>query len=122
MDFRKVLPKSAPSTNVTPLGLMIRLRLMPVAVYFRAKDPLQHTCDIPALSPVGAFPYNGHMAQIQVETYESVILEALGQTWYFTPGGNCFDNRSSSATTARSTSSALAVGSWMTPNPTASTP
>ena len=43
------------------------------------------------------------------------MLKAI---WYFIPGGNCFDSRSSSARTARSTSSALADGSWMTPKPT----
>ena len=48
-----------------------------------------------------------------------VVLKA---TWYFRPGGKVADSRSSSARTSRSTSSALAVGSWMTPKPTASMP
>ena len=48
-----------------------------------------------------------------------VVLKAI---WYFMPGGKSADSRSISALTSRSTSSALAVGSWMTPNPTASKP
>ena len=49
----------------------------------------------------------------------SVVLNAI---WYFIPGGNCAASRSISARTSSATSSALAVGSWMTPKPTASRP
>ncbi len=41
---------------------------------------------------------------------------------YFTPGGNCFDSRSSAARASLSTSSALALGSRNTPKPIASWP
>jgi len=40
----------------------------------------------------------------------------------FTPGGKRLINRSSSAVTAFFTASALALGSWYTPRPTASRP
>ena len=43
-----------------------------------------------------------------------VVSKAMA---YFRPGGNRFDSRASSARTALSTSSALAVGNWLTPMP-----
>ncbi len=52
----------------------------------------------------------------------STTWVVLNATWYFRPGGNVADSRWSSARTRRSTSSALALGSWMTANPTASIP
>ena len=49
----------------------------------------------------------------------SVVFSAI---WYLRPGGNRSSSRVSSASIALATSSALAVGSWITPNPTAGTP
>ena len=52
----------------------------------------------------------------------STTSVVLNETRYTIPGGKTAARRSSSAVTARSTSSELAAGSWVTPKPTASTP